>query len=78
MNITQSPLQFYSTGRGGTGNIRSPSRDPSKLDPTEASDEKVVRQHIVEDETVPVRLSLSTYSLHPLMIHCSILPVEAV
>jgi hypothetical protein len=44
---------FYSTGRGGAGNIRSPSRDPSKPDPTEAADERVVHEHIVADETVP-------------------------
>jgi hypothetical protein len=43
----------YSTGRGGSGNIRSKSRDPSKLDPTEASDERVVREHIAADEAVP-------------------------
>jgi len=44
---------FYSFGRGGTGNIRSPSRDPVKPDPTEAADEKVVREHIASDENVP-------------------------
>jgi len=45
--------QVHSTGRGGAGNIRSKSRDPSKLDPTEASDERIVREHIVIDEAVP-------------------------
>jgi hypothetical protein len=42
--------KLYSTGRGGEGNIRSPSRKP---DPTEASDENVVRVHIAADENAP-------------------------
>jgi len=42
----------FSTGRGGSGNIRSPSRDPSKLDPTEASDQILVREHIIADENL--------------------------
>jgi hypothetical protein len=45
--------QIHSTGRGGAGNIRSPSREPRKTDPTEASDERVVRQHLAADETAP-------------------------
>jgi hypothetical protein len=46
--------KLFSIGRGGTGNIRSPSREPGKLDPTEAADEKVVHEHIVADESAPV------------------------
>jgi hypothetical protein len=45
--------KLYSTGRGGTGNIRSPSRDPAKVDPTDAADHKVVHEHMVADESAP-------------------------
>jgi len=43
---------FHSPGRGGTGNLCPPSRDPSKLDPTEVYDEKNVHENLA-DQTVP-------------------------
>jgi hypothetical protein len=41
--------QLYSTGRGGAGNLRSPSRDPNKPI-TDATEQEVIREYVVAHE----------------------------
>lgn len=53
-HVRQVDQVLYSTGRGGAGNIRSPSRDVSKVDPTELSDKNFVKEHLAIDENAPV------------------------
>jgi hypothetical protein len=54
LRISKGPhcAQIRSTGRGGAGNIRSPSRDATKGSDHEgkAYEEKVLRDHIAAEE----------------------------
>jgi len=49
----------YSTGRGGAGNIRSPSRDVSQMPPSPelgeiaSAEEVVIRAHALADQDAP-------------------------
>ncbi|KAF9475298.1 hypothetical protein BDN70DRAFT_883874 [Pholiota conissans] len=49
-----SPTNVYSTGRGGAGNLHSPSRDGSRVRPTpDAAEQEVIRDYVAAHENVP-------------------------
>jgi hypothetical protein len=59
-------LQNFSTGRGGAGNIRSPSRDaktpdtPDRRDLALAEEERIIKAHLAADLSSPVRSPISS------------------
>ncbi|KAF9477322.1 hypothetical protein BDN70DRAFT_810934, partial [Pholiota conissans] len=49
-----SPTNVYSTGRGGAGNLHSPSREGSRMRPIpDAAEREVMREYVATHENIP-------------------------
>jgi len=58
LSLSRSPCQVFSIGRGGTGNIQSPSRDPNSPANTKGAEHDVITEDVAPQDAAVVRFRL--------------------